>query len=47
MIFQALLAAGTKRGLTVKIAQNMPSRSQPNLDTEILSNEHAAEVIIF
>lgn len=43
-IFQALLTAGTKRGLTVKIAQNMPSRSQPNLDTEILSNQHAAEV---
>ncbi|XP_046660069.1 5'-3' exonuclease PLD3-like isoform X2 [Homalodisca vitripennis] len=43
-IFDAILLAGTKRKLTVKIAQNYPSQSQPNKDTEVLVREKAAEV---
>uniref|UniRef100_A0A1B6C9A8 PLD phosphodiesterase domain-containing protein n=1 Tax=Clastoptera arizonana TaxID=38151 RepID=A0A1B6C9A8_9HEMI len=43
-VFEALLNAGTTRGLTLKIAQNKPSRSQPNLDTEALVRAQAAEV---
>lgn len=44
MVYEALLNAGTKRGLTVKIAQNAPSQDQPNLDTEELVKKKAAEV---
>lgn len=45
-IFDELLLAGTKRKLTLKIAQNYPSKSEPNIDTEVLEQEKAAEVKI-
>lgn len=43
-VFDELLLAGTKRKLTVKIAQSQPSKSQPSTDTEVLEQEKAAEV---
>lgn len=43
-VFQALLQAGTERGLIIKIAQNAPTQEQPNLDTEYLVKRKAAEV---
>lgn len=43
-IFNNLLTAGTKRGIRIRIAQNMPSVRQPNLDTEIFIKEKAADV---
>lgn len=43
-IFQALLVAGTKRQIKIKIAQNAPTQQQPNIDTEILMKRKAAEV---
>lgn len=43
-MFDELLLAGTKRKLTVKIAQSQPSKSQPSTDTEVLEQEKAAEV---
>lgn len=43
-VFQALLRAGTERGITVKIAQNAPTQEQPNLDTEYLVKRKAAQV---
>lgn len=43
-IFQGLLDAGTNRGIKIKIAQNWPTSSQPNTDTEYLARRGAAEV---
>ncbi|XP_077294521.1 5'-3' exonuclease PLD3-like isoform X2 [Arctopsyche grandis] len=43
-VFQALYKAGTKRGITVNIAQSAPTASNPNTDTEILAKKKAAEV---
>lgn len=43
-MFDELLLAGTKRKLTVKIAQSQPSKSHPSTDTEVLAQENAAEV---
>ncbi|XP_044738807.1 5'-3' exonuclease PLD3-like isoform X2 [Chrysoperla carnea] len=43
-IFQGLLDAGTNRGIKIKIAQNWPTSSQPNTDTEYLTRRGAAEV---
>lgn len=43
-IFKNILNAGTKRGIKIRIAQNMPSAAQPNFDTEILIKEKAANV---
>ncbi|XP_019871035.1 5'-3' exonuclease PLD3 isoform X2 [Aethina tumida] len=43
-IFQALLKAGTDRGIKVRIAQNAPSQNFPNIDTELLEKRKAAEV---
>lgn len=43
-IFELLLEAGTKRGITVKIAQSKPSDVSPNTDTEILAAQKAAIV---
>lgn len=44
MVFQALLNAGTKRQIKIRIAQNEPTQYQPNIDTEILTKRKAAEV---
>lgn len=43
-IFNNILKAGTKRGINIRIAQNMPSVAQPNFDTEILIKQKAASV---
>lgn len=43
-IFQALLKAGTDRGIKIRIAQNAPSQNFPNIDTELLVKRKAAEV---
>lgn len=43
-VFQALLKAGTDRGIQIKIAQNAPTQENPNIDTEILVKRKAAEV---
>ncbi|KAF7278284.1 hypothetical protein GWI33_008637 [Rhynchophorus ferrugineus] len=43
-VFQALLKAGTGRGVTVRIAQNAPSQAYPNVDTEFLVKRKAAQV---
>ncbi|KAF5298271.1 hypothetical protein FQR65_LT09782 [Abscondita terminalis] len=43
-VFQALLNAGLNRGIKIKIAQNVPSQSNPNIDTEYLVKRKAAEV---
>lgn len=43
-IFQALLKAGTDKGINIKIAQNAPTRQNPNIDTEYLVKRKAAEV---
>lgn len=43
-IFQALLKAGTDRGVAIRIAQNAPSRNYPNVDTEFLVKRKAAQV---
>ncbi|XP_052740919.1 5'-3' exonuclease PLD3 isoform X3 [Bicyclus anynana] len=43
-VFQALLAAGTKRKIKLKIAQNWPTKSNPNIDTEYLVKKKAAQV---
>lgn len=36
--------AGTKRGITIRIAQSAPTKSSPNIDTEILAKRKAAMV---
>ncbi|XP_066259189.1 5'-3' exonuclease PLD3-like isoform X1 [Euwallacea similis] len=43
-IFQALLKAGTERGISIRIAQNAPSQNYPNVDTEFLIKRKAAQV---
>lgn len=43
-VFQALLAAGTRRKINVKIAQNWPTKAFPNIDTEYLVKKKAAQV---
>nr|CAD7411941.1 unnamed protein product [Timema poppensis] len=43
-IYQSLLRAGTERKLTVRIAQNIPTQSQPNADSEMLAKKGAAQV---
>lgn len=43
-VFQALLEAGRDRGITLKIAQNLPSRLSPNVDTQILAKKAHAQV---
>ncbi|KAK9500345.1 hypothetical protein O3M35_001626 [Rhynocoris fuscipes] len=43
-VFQALLNAGTERGIKVKIAQSMPTKGFPDHDTEILRRKGAAEI---
>lgn len=39
-----MLKAGTDRGIELKIAQNAPTQSFPNIDTELLTKRKAAEV---
>lgn len=43
-IFKNILKAGSKRGIKIRIAQNAPTVSQPNLDTDILIKQKAANV---
>uniref|UniRef100_A0A1L8DQ38 Putative phospholipase d3 n=1 Tax=Nyssomyia neivai TaxID=330878 RepID=A0A1L8DQ38_9DIPT len=43
-IFQQILLAGTKRNITLRIAQSAPTQAQPNIDTEILIKRGAAQV---
>ncbi|XP_033212010.1 phospholipase D3-like isoform X2 [Belonocnema kinseyi] len=43
-IFQLLLEAGRDRGVQLKIAQNFPSQSSPNTDTEYLAKKANAQV---
>lgn len=43
-MFQALYAAGSKRKINLKIAQNWPTKLNPNLDTEYLVRKKAAQV---
>ncbi|KAI4504438.1 hypothetical protein M0802_000909 [Mischocyttarus mexicanus] len=43
-VFKALIEAGRDRKISLKIAQNMPSHSYPNIDTEILTNKAHAQV---
>ncbi|CAG9765227.1 unnamed protein product [Ceutorhynchus assimilis] len=43
-IFQALLKAGTDRGVAIRVAQNAPSQNYPNVDTEFLVKRKAAKV---
>ena len=38
-IFKNLMSAGKEHGLKIRIAQNMPARGNPNLDTELLAKE--------
>lgn len=46
-MFQALYAAGSKRNINLRIAQNWPTKSNPNLDTDYLVKKKAAQVIFF
>lgn len=43
-IFNSLLAAGTKGGIKIQIAQNAPDHANPNFDTEIFVKQKAANV---
>lgn len=43
-IFQQLLNSGTQRGIKIRIAQSAPTKSEPNIDTEIFVKRKAAEV---
>ncbi|KAF5305553.1 hypothetical protein FQA39_LY01644 [Lamprigera yunnana] len=43
-VFQALLNVGLTKGVKIKIAQNIPTQSNPNTDTEYLVKRKAAEV---
>ncbi|KAH0953755.1 hypothetical protein HN011_008467 [Eciton burchellii] len=43
-VFQSLLEAGRDRRITLKIAQNLPSRLSPNIDTQILAKKANAQV---
>lgn len=44
IIFQGLLRAALDRGIALKIAQNAPTQSNPNIDTELLVRRKAAVV---
>ncbi|XP_044767078.1 5'-3' exonuclease PLD3-like [Coccinella septempunctata] len=44
-IFQALLKAGTDKGISIRIAQNAPTQKNPNIDTEYLVKRKAADVV--
>lgn len=43
-IFEKFLATGTQRNVQIRIAQSAPSKSSPNIDTEIFVKRKAAEV---
>ncbi|CAG9787668.1 unnamed protein product [Diatraea saccharalis] len=43
-VFQALYAAGSKRNINLKIAQNWPTKLYPNIDTDYLVKKKAAQV---
>ncbi|XP_015125176.1 phospholipase D3 isoform X2 [Diachasma alloeum] len=43
-VFDALVDAGRNRGISIKIAQNAPSQSNPNVDSEYLTKKAHAEV---
>jgi len=43
-VFKGIYEAGKKRNISVKIAQDKPSRYQPDDDTKLLVQEKAAEV---
>lgn len=43
-VFQSLYAAGSKKNINLRIAQNWPSKSFPNVDTEYLVKKKAAQV---
>ncbi|XP_011315372.1 phospholipase D3 isoform X2 [Fopius arisanus] len=43
-VFDALVDAGRHRGISIKIAQNAPTQSNPNLDSEYLAKKAHAEV---
>ncbi|XP_076313931.1 5'-3' exonuclease PLD3-like isoform X3 [Tachypleus tridentatus] len=43
-VFQELLRAGSTRNISIRIAQNKPSKYQPNKDTEYLARKGAAKV---
>lgn len=43
-IFERFLATGTQRKVNIRIAQSAPSKSSPNIDTEIFVKEKAAKV---
>ncbi|XP_077530171.1 5'-3' exonuclease PLD3-like [Haemaphysalis longicornis] len=43
-IFREIVAAGKNRSIEIKVAQNMPSEKQPNLDTEYLVKQGIATV---
>lgn len=43
-VFQALVEAGRDRKISLKIAQNIPSHLNPNVDTEILAKKANAQV---
>lgn len=43
-MFQSLLEAGRDRNIALKIAQNIPSRLSPNIDTVILAKKANAQV---
>lgn len=43
-IFNELMRAGTERNISIQIAQNQPSYSQPDRDTQELAEKGAAEV---
>ncbi|XP_012223859.1 5'-3' exonuclease PLD3-like [Linepithema humile] len=43
-VFQSLLEAGRDRQIVLKIAQNIPSRLSPNIDTQILAKKANAQV---
>jgi len=43
-VFEKLKEAGTQQGIKIRIAQNLPSASQPDVDTRMLQQLGAAEV---
>lgn len=43
-IFRELMAAGTKRNITIRIVENKPSGSVPDVDTKELAEKGAAQV---
>ena len=43
-VFKNILAAGTKGGIKIRIAQSKPTQSVPSYDTDILVKKNAADV---